>query len=248
MDLGISGRRAIVTGASRGIGRAIALSLAGEGVSFAAVAYTEASARETADLAAAAGVEARAFGVDVASAAEVDAAVRTILADMGPVQILVNNAGITRDGLLLRMSDEDFDRVLAVNLKGAFHFTRALARSLLREKGARIVNVASVVGLTGNAGQANYAASKGGLIAMTRSLALEFAGRGVTVNAVAPGFVATDMTAGLVEKNRAEIESRIPLGRLGSPADIAGAVVWLASEQAAYVTGAILVVDGGLTL
>lgn len=248
MDLGIRGRRAIVTGASRGIGRAIALALAEEGVSIAAVASTEASARETADLAAAAGVEARPFGVDVASAAEVDAAVRTILADMGPVQILVNNAGITRDGLLLRMSDEDFDRVLAVNLKGAFHFTRALARSLLREKGARIVNVASVVGITGNAGQANYAASKGGLIAMTRSLALEFSGRGVTVNAVAPGFVATDMTAGLVEKNRAEIEARIPLGRLGRPDDIAGAVVWLASEQAAYVTGAILVVDGGLTL
>ena len=219
-------RVALVTGASRGIGRAIAEGLAADGFDLALVyAGNEAAATE-------------------AVKATVDAA----LADFGSVWALVNNAGVTRDGLLVRMSDEDFSRVIDVNLKGAFHTTRALTRSFMRQRGGRIVNMASVVGLMGNAGQANYAASKAGLIGMTKSVARELAPRGVTVNAIAPGFVETDMTAVLAEGVVESYEKQIPLGRLASADEIAAVTRFLVSDAASYVTGEVIRVDGGMAM
>jgi 3-oxoacyl-[acyl-carrier protein] reductase len=248
MDLGIKGKNALVTGASRGIGRGISLALAAEGVNIVAVATKAAAAEETAAACRAQGVKALGRGVDVKSFQAVEDLAAEVQKELGPVQILVNNAGITRDGLLLRMSEEDFDAVVGVNLKGVFNLCRAFARPMLREKGTRIINISSVVGLTGNAGQANYAASKGGVIALTKSLAKEFAGRGMTVNAVAPGFIRTDMTSDVEAAKGAEIVKSIPLSRFGEVADVAAAVLYLASEAAAYVTGTVLVVDGGISL
>ncbi len=238
---------ALVTGASRGIGRAIAVQLARRGATLALVATTseglEPAAKECQDL----GAKVLRFGVDVTQAAAVADLVSQVTKELGGLDILVNNAGITRDQLLLRMSEDDFDRVIAVNLKGAFLFLKAAARPLMKSSG-RIVNIASVVGLTGNAGQANYAASKAGLIGLTKSTAKELASRGVCVNAVAPGFIATDMTGQLDEKARTELLAATPLGRAGSPEDVALAVDFLVGPAGAWITGQVLVVDGGLSL
>ncbi len=240
---------AVVTGAGRGIGQAVAMLLAKAGAKVAVVSRTESNSASTAALINAERPDAaRAYAVDVADSAAVAAVGKQIVADFGKVEILVNNAGVTRDGLLLRMSDEDWDTVLNTNLKGAFNTVKALQRSLLKQKHARIINVASVIGLMGNAGQANYAASKAGLIGFTKSLAREFAGREVTVNAVAPGFITTDMTAALTDDQKAAIQQKIPLGSLGSVDDIAAAVLFLASEEARYITGQVLVVDGGMVM
>lgn len=243
----LAGQVALVTGASRGIGRAIAVRLASRGARVACVATRAESSAETVADCGAHTDGARAFGVDVSSHAAVTELTDRIQEEMGALNLLVNNAGITRDQLLLRMTEEDFDRVIDVNLKGAWNFTKAAARTLMKCKG-RVVNITSVVGITGNAGQSNYAASKAGLIGMTRSLAKELAGRGVCVNAVAPGFIATDMTAGMDEKATQELTSHIPLRRIGTPEDVAAAVEFLAGPGGAYITGQVLVVDGGLSL
>jgi len=239
---------AVVTGASRGIGRAVALALAGEGANVACVATTVESAAGTAEACVQLGVKGVPYGVDVSDFGATQELAGTIAQDLGPVDVLVNNAGVTRDGVFLRMGEEDWDRVVDVNLKGAFNLTRAFARGLLKNRGARVVNMASVVGLSGNAGQANYAASKGGLVALTRSLAKEFGGRGVTVNAVAPGFIETDMTGDLPESGREAMLSGISLGRAGTPDDVASGVLYLASDLASYVTGQVIVIDGGMRL
>ena len=243
----LDGKVALVTGASRGIGRAIAVRLAARGARLAAVATSAERCEETVRLASEHGVEARAYGVDVADTEAAADLVAQVQKDLGGLDVLVNNAGITRDQLLLRMAEEDFDRVVQVNLKGTWNFVRAAARPLMKASG-RIVNISSVVGVTGNAGQANYAASKAGVIGLTRSVAKELAGRGVTVNAVAPGYIATDMTAAIDEKAAAELERSIPLSRIGSAEDIAAAVDFLVGPGGSYVTGQTLIVDGGLSL
>ena len=244
------GRVAIVTGGSRGIGRAIALRLAADGCDVAVVyAGNDAAAAQTVAAIEEAGGRARAWKCDVASAEETASVCKEIVDAMGPVSVLVNNAGIVRDKLLGRMGEEDFDRVIAVNLKGAFNMVKALYRNWLRSKGdARIVNVSSVVGLMGNAGQVNYAASKAGLIGLTKSVARELAPRGVTCNAVAPGFIVTEMTDALSDEVRKQYDASIPLGRMGSADDVAAVVSFLASPQAGYVTGEVVRVDGGLRM
>ena len=240
---------AIVTGAGRGIGKAIAERFAAEGAKVAVVSRTEANSKSVADALNAVHPDcAKPYAVDVADSAAVAEMGKTILADFGKVDILVNNAGVTRDNLLLRMSDEEWDMVLNTNLKGAFNMVKAVQRSMLKQKGARIINIASVIGLIGNAGQANYAASKAGLIGFTKSLAREFAGRGVTANVVAPGFIATDMTGVLDDKVKEAILTKIPLGAMGQAEDIANAVTFLASDEARYVTGQVLAVDGGMVM
>ena len=244
-----SRRVALVTGASRGIGRAVACGLAADGFDLALVYAGNADAAADAVAACeAAGATARAYRCDVSNADEVKATADAVLADFGSVWALVNNAGITRDTLLARMKDEDFARVLEVNLTGAFNMMRALTRPLMRQRGGRIVSMSSVVGLMGNAGQANYAASKAGLIGLTKSVARELAPRGVTVNAVAPGFVSTDMTAALPEQVVERYEGQIPLGRLADPEEVAGVVRFLVSDAAAYVTGEVIRVDGGMAM
>lgn len=244
-----SRRVALVTGASRGIGRAVACGLAADGFDLALVYAGNADAAADAVAACgAAGATARAYRCDVSNADEVKATADAVLADFGSVWALVNNAGITRDTLLARMKDEDFARVLEVNLTGAFNMMRALTRPLMRQRGGRIVSMSSVVGLMGNTGQANYAASKAGLIGLTKSAARELAPRGVTVNAVAPGFVRTDMTAALPEQVVERYEGQIPLGRLADPEEVAGVVRFLVSDAAAYVTGEVIRVDGGMAM
>lgn len=244
-----SRRVALVTGASRGIGRAVACGLAADGFDLALVYAGNAdAAAEAAAACEAAGATAHAYRCDVSNADEAKATVDAVLADFGSVWALVNNAGITRDTLLARMKDEDFARVLDVNLTGAFNMMRALTRPLMRQRGGRIVSMSSVVGLMGNAGQANYAASKAGLIGLTKSVARELAPRGVTVNAVAPGFVRTDMTAALPEQVVERYEGQIPLGRLADPEEVAGVVCFLVSDAAAYVTGEVIRVDGGMAM
>ena len=244
-----SRRVALVTGASRGIGRAVASGLAADGFDLALVYAGNADAAADAVAACeAAGATARAYRCDVSNTDEVKATVDAVLADYGSVWALVNNAGITRDTLLARMKDEDFARVLDVNLTGTFNMMRALTRPLMRQRGGRIVSMSSVVGLMGNAGQANYAASKAGLIGLTKSVARELAPRGVTVNAVAPGFVRTDMTAALPEQVVERYEGQIPLGRLADPEEVADVVRFLVSDAAAYVTGEVIRVDGGMAM
>ena len=244
-----SRRVALVTGASRGIGRAVACGLAADGFDLALVYAGNADAAADAVAACeAAGATARAYRCDVSNAGEVKATADAVLADFGSVWALVNNAGITRDTLLARMKDGDFARVLEVNLTGAFNMMRALTRPLMRQRGGRIVSMSSVVGLMGNAGQANYAASKAGLIGLTKSVARELAPRGVTVNAVAPGFVRTDMTAALPEQVVERYEGQIPLGRLADPEEVADVVRFLVSDAAAYVTGEVIRVDGGMAM
>ncbi|MCP5524835.1 MAG: 3-oxoacyl-[acyl-carrier-protein] reductase [Verrucomicrobiales bacterium] len=239
---------AVVTGAGRGIGRAIALKFASEGANVVCVSRTRANAEAVAAEAGALGREAWAFDVDVADPAAVAATGAAILAAAGRVDILVNNAGVTRDGLLMRMSDEDWDTVLNTNLRGAFAMTKAFARALIKQRAGRIINISSVIGLMGNAGQCNYAASKAGLIGFTKSAARELAGRGITVNAIAPGFIETDMTSGLGEDLRTELLKKIPLGLLGAPGDIAEAALYLAGPGGRYVTGQVLTVDGGMVM
>jgi 3-oxoacyl-[acyl-carrier protein] reductase len=241
----LEGRVALVTGASRGIGRVIAETLAAAG------ATVVLGARDTARLAdavremEAGGWRAEAVALDVAEKASVDAAMAGLLARHGRLDVLVNNAGITRDNLLLRMKAEEWNDVLATNLTGAFLCTQLALKPMLKQRSGRIVNVTSVVGLTGNAGQANYAASKAGLVGFTKSVAREVASRGITVNAVAPGFIETEMTAAMSEKAKEAVISAIPLGRVGAARDVAAAVAFLASDDAAYVTGQVLAVDGG---
>jgi 3-oxoacyl-[acyl-carrier protein] reductase len=239
---------AIVTGAGRGIGRAIALKLATAGADIACVSRTAENAEKVAAEVRAAGRRAWGLAVDVADGAAVTAAAEKVLAEAGRVDILVNNAGVTKDGLLMRMTEADWDTVVDTNLKGAFLFTKALTRSFLKQRSGRIINIASVVGLMGNAGQANYAASKAGLIGFTKSCAKELGSRGVTANTVAPGFITTDMTAVLDEKARAALVERIPLGSLGEPGDIAEAVLFLAGPGGRYITGQVLTVDGGMVM
>jgi 3-oxoacyl-[acyl-carrier protein] reductase len=240
---------AVVTGAGRGIGHAIAVRLASEGARVASVSRTEANAKKTAEeINAARPDAAKAYAVDVAEQDGVQKAAAQILEDFGRVDILVNNAGVTRDGLSMRMPLEDWDTVLNTNLKGAFNFTQALMRSMIKQRSGRIINISSVIGLIGNAGQANYAASKAGLIGLTKSLARELASRGITVNAVAPGLIETDMTGVLSDEVRQSILGKVPLGKLGQPDDIAGAVAFLASAEAKYITGQVLTVDGGMVM
>ena len=240
---------AVVTGAGRGIGHAIAVRLAKEGARVACVSRTEANAQRTADeINLTQSDAAKAYAVDVADQAAVQKAAAQILDDFGRVDILVNNAGVTRDGLSMRMSMDDWDTVLNTNLKGAFTFTQALMRPMIKQRSGRIINISSIAGLTGNAGQANYSASKAGLIGLTKTLARELASRGITVNAVAPGLIETDMTTVLSEEIRQAILQKVPLGKLGEPEDIAGAVAYLASPEAKYITGQVLTVDGGMVM
>src|SRR4026209_1267913 len=240
---------AIVTGAGRGIGQAIALRLANEGARIACVSRTDANAKNVADqINAIRANAAKAYAVDVADHPAVQKVGAGILNDFGRVDILVNNAGVTRDGLAMRMSLEDWDSVVNTNLRGAFSFVQAIIRSMIKQRGGRIINISSVIGLMGNAGQTNYAASKAGLIGFTKSLARELASRNITVNAVAPGFIITDMTVGLSDQVKDTINSKIPLGRTGTPEEIAAAGAFLASPEAAYITGQVLCVDGGIAM
>jgi 3-oxoacyl-[acyl-carrier protein] reductase len=245
MKIELSGQSALVTGSTRGIGLAIAEALHGAGAGVAIVGRDQQQARAVAEKL---GARAAGFGCDVSDAAQVDAAVAAAEAALGPLTILVNNAGITRDNLLLRLSEADWDAVLDANLKGAFLVTRAVIKGMLKRRAGRIINIASVVGLTGNKGQANYAASKAGLIGFTKSVAREYASRNVLVNCIAPGFIETDMTAALPPDSRDALLGQIALGRLGQPAEVAGAALFLASELASYVTGQVLIVDGGMVV
>ena len=242
----LTGKVALVTGGSRGIGRAIAEALAGAGARVAVVARDV--ERATAAAAELPGGPHAGFSCDVADPAAVNATLAAVEERLGPADILVNNAGITRDNLLLRMKDEEFDEVIAANLKGAFNFTRAVSRGMMKRRDGAILNITSVVGLIGNAGQANYAASKAGLIGMTKALALEIASRGITVNCIAPGFVTTAMTGALTEEQRSKAAAAVPAGRFGTPAEVAAAAVYLASDEAAYVTGHTLHVNGGIAM
>jgi 3-oxoacyl-[acyl-carrier protein] reductase len=242
----LQGRIALVTGASQGIGRACALELARAGATVALAARNEAKLAAVAAEIEAAGGQAAAFALDVASEESIKAGAKAVLERFGKVEILVNNAGITRDGLTMMMKRADWDDVLGTNLTGAFLLTQALIRPMLKNRWGRIINISSVVGRTGQAGQVNYAASKAGLIGMTRSLAREVASRGITVNAVAPGYIETPMTAVLDEKLRAAMLEQIPLGRAGTDLEIAQAVAFLASDAASYITGHVLDVNGGM--
>jgi 3-oxoacyl-[acyl-carrier protein] reductase len=245
----LENQNAIVTGAGRGIGYAIAVRLASEGARVACVSRSEENAKRTADeLNAARSDSAKAYVVDVADRAGVQKVGAQILEEFGQIDILVNNAGVTRDALAMRMSIEDWDIVINTNLRGAFNFTQAILRSMVKRRSGRIINISSVIGLIGNAGQTNYAASKAGLIGLTKSLARELASRNITVNAVAPGFITTNMTAGLSDEIKNTIQSKIPLGKTGTPEDIANAVAFLASVEASYITGQVLCVDGGIVM
>jgi 3-oxoacyl-[acyl-carrier protein] reductase len=242
----LSGRVAVVTGAARGIGREIASRIASAGASLALFDVAEDAVAQTASELSRPGCSARGFRCDVSSLSEVETLGERVLAEFGRVDILVNNAGITRDRLLVRMTGEDWSQVIAVNLTGAFNFTKVFAPAMLKQRSGCIVNIASVVGQMGNAGQANYAASKAGLIGLTKSLAREFAPRGVRVNAVAPGFIRTAMTDSLPAETQAQMKQSIPLGRFGETKDVADVVMFLVSDQAGYVTGQVINCDGGL--
>ena len=247
MNVGeLAGRVAIVTGGSRGIGRAIAEALAEGGARIAVVARNEERARAAASELPGSGHAG--YACDVADSDQVAATLSAVEEAQGPVDILVNNAGITRDNILLRMKDEEFDEVIAANLKGAFNFTRAVARGMMKRRDGAILNITSVVGLIGNAGQANYAASKAGLVGLTKSVAKELAARGVRCNAIAPGFIRTDMTDELTEAQVEALLDRIPLGALGDPESIAGAARFLVGPGARYITGQVLAVDGGMAM
>jgi 3-oxoacyl-[acyl-carrier protein] reductase len=241
----LAGKVALVTGASRGIGRAVAARLAAEGAAVVLGARDEGRLAEAVAELTQAGRVATAVRLDVADRSSVDAAFEGILARHGRIDCLVNNAGVTRDNLLIRMKRDEWEQVLATNLSGVFHCTQAALKPMLKQRSGRIVNISSVVGVVGNAGQANYAASKAGIIGFTKSLAREVASRAITANVVAPGFIETDMTRAMTEMAREAISLNIPLGRVGQPEDVAGAVLFLLSDAAAYITGQVLGVDGG---
>jgi 3-oxoacyl-[acyl-carrier protein] reductase len=243
----LSGQVAIVTGAARGLGRAIAVTLAGAGAKVACVDVSEESLADSVGAIRTTGAAAEAIPCDVTDSNRVNEVVAEVVDKWGALHILVNNAGITRDTVIMRMKDDQWDTVINVNLRGTFLFARAVTRPMMKGRRGRIVNIASVAGLMGNPGQANYSASKAGVIGLTRTLARELAGRSITVNAIAPGFIATEMTAALGEEILGQVRKQIPLGRLGEPQEVADAVLFLASEAAAYITGHVLTVDGGLT-
>ena len=245
MHIDLSGKVALVTGSTRGIGRSIAETLAGAGARVAVVGRDLAKAQAAA---AQIGHDAKGFACDVADTAQVTALVADVEAAFGTLDILVNNAGMTKDNVVMRLKDEDWDAVLDANLRGAFASIRAASRGMMKRRSGRIINISSVVGVIGNRGQANYAASKAGLIGLTKSVAKELASRNILCNAVAPGFIATDMTAALGPEQRKALEAQIPLERLGRPEDVAAAVAFLASDHAAYITGQVLVVDGGMVM
>jgi 3-oxoacyl-[acyl-carrier protein] reductase len=243
MKIDLTGRVALVTGGSRGIGRAIVESLAGAGATVAVVGRDEAAAHTAAQ---AVGSKGRGYGCDVSDLKAVTEMVAKAESEFGSVDILVNNAGLTRDNILPRLKDSDWDEVLNANLRGAFATTRAVSRGMMKRRWGRVINISSIVGLIGNKGQSNYAASKAGLIGFTKSVAKELASRNILANVIAPGFIDTDMTSALPEDARAELLRQIPLARLGTPADIASMVTYLASEQASYITGQVFVIDGGM--
>jgi 3-oxoacyl-[acyl-carrier protein] reductase len=241
----LSGRTAFVTGSTRGIGLAIARALHGAGASVAIVGRDQTKAQA---VAAEFGERAGGFGCEITDGAQVEAAIAAAEAALGPISILVNNAGLTRDNLILRMTEADWDAVLDANLKGAYFTIKAVTKGMMKRRAGRIINITSIVGVTGNKGQANYAASKAGLIGLTKSVAKEYASRNVLVNAVAPGFIETDMTGGLPEEAKGAMLAGIALGRAGRPEDVAGAVLFLASDLAGYITGQVLAVDGGMSV
>ena len=245
----LKGKTAVVTGASRGIGRAIAIKLATLGVNIV-VNYRNSydAVQEVVKEIQALGARALAVQCDISSFKDVESMMKKSMEELGSIDILVNNAGITKDGLLMRMKEEEFDSVIDINLKGAFNCTRHISAIMLKQRSGRIINISSVSGLTGNAGQVNYSSAKAGILGMTKAVAKELAGRGVTCNAVAPGYIQTDMTEGLADKVKENIMNSIPLKRLGTPEDVANAVAFLASEEAAYITGQVINVDGGMVM
>ena len=245
MKIDLSGRVALVTGSTRGIGRAIAERLAGAG---ARVAITGRDAERARQVASELSADARGFACDVSDTASVGALVEAVEQELGAVDILVNNAGLTRDNVLFRIKDDDWDAVLDANLRGAFAAIRAASRGMMKRRWGRIINIASVVGIVGNKGQANYAASKAGLIGLTKSVAKELASRNILANVVAPGFIETDMTAAMTDEAKQTLSAQIPLARLGTPDDIAGLVAFLSSDFSAYITGQVFVVDGGMVM
>jgi 3-oxoacyl-[acyl-carrier protein] reductase len=245
MNIDLGGKNAIVTGSTRGIGRAVAQALADSG---ARVAVVGRDREKAATVAGEIGKGAAGFACDVGDTAAVAQLITDVEKEFGGIDILVNNAGITRDNLVMRLKDEDWDAVMNANLRGAFAAIRAVSRGMMKKRSGRIINMASVVGLNGNKGQANYAASKAGLIALTKSVAKELGSRNILVNAIAPGFIETEMTNAMTPEARATLNGPIPLERLGKPSDVAAAVVFLASDQASYITGQVLVVDGGMVM
>ena len=245
MTIDLTGKTAFVTGSTRGIGLAIAQALHKAGAKVAIVGRDRAKAQAVATQI---GNGAAGVACDVAVGSQVEAAIAEAEKTLGPIDILVNNAGLTRDNLILRMSEEEWDAVLAANLKGAYFTTKAVTKGMMKRRSGRIINITSVVGITGNKGQANYAASKAGLIGLTKSVAREYASRNILVNAVAPGFIETDMTSGLPDEAKAAMLGGVSLGRSGRPEDVAGAVLFLASDLAGYITGQVLAVDGGMTV